>query len=119
MDNVIIYDAIEGVLNECETVMGGVNNIQGTLTNGMVKSVQRGTIANTNLTQKSERSIPISTVNIQKSVALLTLCYPGGMNATPYVTAFINSTGTAVVVKNNNTSYPIELSLSWQVIEFY
>lgn len=23
MDNVIIYDAIDGVLNECETVMGG------------------------------------------------------------------------------------------------
>lgn len=96
-----------------------MNNIQGTLANGVVKSVQRGTIANTSLNQKSERTIPISTVNLQKSVAFLTLCYPGGMVATPYVTAFINSAGTAIVVKNNNTSYSIELSISWQVIEFY
>ena len=32
MDNVIIYDAIDGILNECETVWGGVLNIQSNVT---------------------------------------------------------------------------------------
>ena len=76
MDNVIIYDAIDGVLNECETVMGGVNNIQGTLSasnlisaDSVVKSVQRGHVVG-EVGDEHEINVPISTIEIDKSILI-------------------------------------------------
>ena len=88
------------------------------LAKGVVKSVQRGTaehiVANTN----SNFTIPINSIDLQRSILIANIEHLGN-NAAPYTTAFVNNNGTAIVVKNSYGSSGITLSISWQVIEFY
>lgn len=117
MDNVIIYDAIDGVLNECETVMGGVKNIQGTLANGMVKSVQRGVsdlVLNAN--QWAEVAT-ISQVNINKSILLI----DGQVFKNATSGHLIYSLGVDKIQAQSDENFlnSTAQKISWTVVEFY
>ena len=123
MDNVIIYDAIDGVLNECETVMGGVNNIQGTLANGVVKSVQKGVSKGVFEKTDSEVNvtIPISNININKSVLIL-VDRGSEISGSSYgrasdSTYILNS--NSITIANDSVRTTKQYIVSWQVIEFY
>ena len=129
MDNVIIYDAIDGVLNECETVMGGVNNIQGTLdasnlisADSVVKSVQRGVSKGVFERTDSEANvtIPISSININKSVLILVDkgSEISGDRISDSDSTYVLSSNSITIVNDlvRNTKQYI---ISWQVIEFY
>lgn len=116
MDNVIIYDAIDGVLNECETVMGGVNNIQGALANGVVKSVQRGTMMIPSW-GPGNSSVPISSVYVAKSVVIAETTSEGGSSISPAISYSLSSNAINITAPEGNASIPVYFS--WQVIEFY
>lgn len=89
---------------------GGVNNIQGTLANGMVKSVQRGVVKSPSFS--GTYSVPISTVNTNRSLLIIThLGNDGSVNFTLNSSSF----GIAYTGINNHSIS----NVSWQVIEFY
>lgn len=129
MDNVIIYDAIDGVLNECETVMGGVNNIQGTLdasnlisADSVVKSVQRGVSKGVFERTDSEANvtIPISSININKSVLILVDkgSEISGDRIRDSDSTYVLSSNSITIV-NDGVRSTEQYIVSWQVIEFY
>ena len=129
MDNVIIYDAIDGVLNECETVMGGVNNIQGTLdasnlisADSVVKSVQRGVSKGVFERTDSEANvtIPISSININKSVLILVDkgSEISGDRIRDSDSTYVLSSNSITIV-NDGVRSTEQYIISWQVIEFY
>lgn len=107
MDNVIIYDKLEELNEGIESNGGGID----TLLNGrIVKSAQRGVARNINF--RGTYSIPISTVNLDKSILITD--YAGdnvSINFT-LTSSSINVGYTGI----NNVSIA---NVSWQVIEFY
>ena len=138
MDNVIIYDAIAGVLNECETVMGGVNNIQGTLdasnlisADSVVKSVQSGVIAQKDLivplqagVDKDIKIISISPVNASKCFITSNIIEDviSGDNNVYYTFPFVKNDGLYLRCYSEYYSVTENIGLPrmyWSLIEFY
>lgn len=130
MDNVIIYDAIDGVLNECETVVGGgVNNIQGTLANGVVKSIQRGRASGAvSYNARVQLSVNLSPVDVSKSLIIVTSAIAESSSYAAFrisdvtVSNFDEENLTICVRSirvDGSSTDPVKVVADWQVIEFY
>lgn len=121
MENYVIYDEL---VNRCSTIEGGVNNVQGTLdasnlisADSVVKSVQRGT---TRYTSSGTKTIPISAVNMNKSM-LASEIY-GRNSSNGYADATITLTNSTTIQLNltgTNWDNQAAAGVSWQVVEFY
>ena len=138
MDNVIIYDAINGILNECETVEGGVNNIQETLSasslinaGSVIRSAQSGT-ANTTITLSNESktytvSIPISALSdvrkafLTHSIEITSSDSPLPVGRDKSVVLKQNSIDVIFYQAGNSggRKYHATISGDWRIIEFY
>ena len=128
MENHVIYDEL---VNRCSTIEGGgVNNVQGTLdasnlisADSVVKSVQRGVSTGVFEITNSEANvtIPISSININKSVLILVdkgLEISGSSIRCNSNSTYVLSSNSITIV-NDNVRNTEQYIISWQVIEFY
>lgn len=114
MDNVIIYDKLEELNEGIEYNGGGITSLLG---KGCVKSVQRGT---TKYTSSGTKTIPISAVNMNKSM-LASEIY-GRNSSNGYAEATITLTNSTTIQLNltgSNWDNQAAAGVSWQVVEFY
>lgn len=127
MENNVVYDAVEGVklkadelLSDCESMVGGINSIQSSVTQllgkSYVKSVQRGQYNKSSGTIRDDMVVAnISSVNTSKSILIVD--YTAIAN-TPGYYFYLESNAIKVCTGRQEDASP-NLYLYWQVIEFY
>ena len=94
--------------------MGGIDTLLG---KGVVKSVQRGVITRTN--EGALTSIPISTIDPEKAVAVVTMNgkdYHFGYDVIATYSLEANQIAFSFA---RGTGSDSKVCISWQVIEFY
>lgn len=100
-----------------DTMVGLIKSIPETVPTGAVKSVQFGTgkIADGNYTEIKTANITINTVNPQKCIVLIctsvSSCYDKSYGMGCYVESLTSNQLTIKV--------GVQMTYSWQVIEFY
>lgn len=114
MENNVIYDAIQSVAEQTEYNGGGIE----TLLNGrVVKSVQRGKTDSLSVEKNNPKMIPISAINVSKSVLVINHAssgvYIAGLGIELYQDYIY------LTMNNSSNDAGVKLVFSWQVIEFY
>lgn len=135
MENNVIYDAIFDIDEKADTIIdqtqyngGGIDSLKTDMTTvrsdiaelqakGVVKSVQRGiTEKSVDYAEQAKATIPISAVNIEKSILFVEVVFTySGKTSTVLGTTLKNN----FIEINLNVNIQSEISVSWQVIEFY
>ena len=114
MDNVIIYDKLEELNEGIESNGGGID----TLLNGrIVKSVQRGKTSPLPVETVNSKKIPISAINLSKSVLIIN--YLSAYNAIDNLGVELYQDYIHLTMNNSSGNYKATVVFSWQVIEFY
>lgn len=114
MDNVIIYDKLEELNEGIEYNGGGID----TLLNGrIVKSVQRGKTSPLLVETVNSKTIPISAINLSKSVLIIN--YMSTYDAIDNFGVELYQDYIHLTMNNPSGNYRDTLVFSWQVIEFY
>lgn len=114
MENNVIYDAIQSVAEQTEYNGGGIE----ALMNGrIVKSVQRGKTSPLSVETVNSNTIPISAINLSKSV--LVINYMSAYDAIDYLGVELYQDYIHLTMNNPSGNYRDTLVFSWQVIEFY
>lgn len=119
-----VKNAISGVSTKVDGVSTDLTSVidSDVLKHGVVKSVQRGTLTVTDVKAEagSTKDISISTINPQKAVAFVTSSFSGhGSEVLSEVDLIsVTATNLKVKVRHSETSQN-NVSVSWQVIEFY
>lgn len=107
---------IDGPAGE-DTMVGLIKSIPETVPTGAVKSVQFGTgkIADGNYTEFKTANITINTVNPQKCIVLIYTSVSNGYDRNYGMGCYVESlTSNQLTIKVG-----IQMTYSWQVIEFY
>lgn len=100
-----------------ESLVGLVKNITKTVPTGAVKSVQFGTgrIPNGSVSELKTANITINTVNPQKCIVLIYTSVSSGYDRSYGMGCYVESlTSNQLTIKAG-----VEMTYSWQVIEFY
>lgn len=100
-----------------DTMVGLIKSIPETVPTGAVKSVQFGTgkIADGNYTEIKTANITINTVNPQKCIVLIYTSVSSGYDKSYGMGCYVESlTSNQLTIKVG-----VQMTYSWQVIEFY
>ena len=114
MDNVIIYDKLEELNEGIESNGGGITSLLG---KGCVKSVQRGKTSPLPVETVNSKKIPISAINLSKSVLIIN--YLSAYNAIDNLGVELYQDYIHLTMNNSSGNYKATVVFSWQVIEFY
>lgn len=123
-------EAVQLTVNETKTTIGNIDDPAGkdtvvsliksipeTVPTGAVKSVQFGTgkIADGNYTEIKTANITINTVNPQKCIVLIYTSVSSGYDKSYGMGCYVESlTSNQLTIKVG-----VQMTYSWQVIEFY
>ena len=120
MDNVIIYDKLEELNEGIESNGGGIETLlSNALLNAgsVVKSVQRGKTSPLSVATVNSETIPISAINLSKSVLIIN--YMSAYDAIDYLGVELYQNYIHLTMNNPSGNYRDTLVFSWQVVEFY
>ena len=121
MENSVVYDAIAGVDAKVEYNGESINSLQqdtaALLTKGAVKSVQRGKTSPLPVETVNSKKIPISAINLSKSVLIIN--YLSAYNAIDNLGVELYQDYIHLTMNNSSGNYKATVVFSWQVVEFY
>lgn len=120
MENNVIYDAIQSVAEQTEYNGEGIDALKNnTLLNAgsVVKSVQRGKTSPLLVETVNSKTIPISAINLSKSVLIIN--YMSTYDAIDNLGVELYQDYIHLTMNNPSGNYRDTLVFSWQVIEFY
>lgn len=123
----VVDGVVDGIATDVDSLQTSVTDVQSTVNtianknlinaDSIVKSVQRGKTSPLLVETVNSKTIPISAINLSKSVLIIN--YMSTYNAINNLGVELYQNYIHLTMNNTDGNYRDTLVFSWQVIEFY